>query len=410
MTWKAWDHQKEIATQAIEIIKEHMIVYLAMEERTGKCVTAIITVEDLDVIKPLVLTTKKALDGWDEALNNFLHWRAFKVVNYHQAHKLADEYDIVILDEPHNYLAAYPKTSKMWKEVARLCKDKPIIYTGATPYAQGPQMLYHQLALSSWSPWRKFRNFYEWFKHYAVRDRLGNFKVKYIGPSQTAIDYTAVDKDKVLDSVKHLFITKTRKELGFEHEPEDRLHYIDLSEATRRVYNAILKDGVLEFTSSISGNDYLLVCDSSIKLRTSLHMLEGGGLKINGEDVELGNTEKIDYILETWGDTEDLVIMYQYIVEGIKLRRRFKNAKILQGDSFAEGVDLSGHRHLVIYSMSFRTSKHVQRRARQANKNRDEEITVHYLLVARATSEQVYKTVAINKTNFVDSVFEREEI
>jgi hypothetical protein len=139
-------------------------------------------------------------------------------------------------------------------------------------------------------------------------------------------------------------------------------------------------------------------------------MIEGGVLKIGEQYLSLGNTEKIDYILNKWGDTEDLVIMYQYIQEGVKLNKYFKKAKILQGTANAEGVDLHKHKHLVIYSQDFSTAKHTQRRARQANLNREDEIRVHFLLVKKAISEQVYKVCSVNKKNFVDSVFERKTL
>ena len=84
----------------------------------------------------------------------------------------------------------------------------------------------------------------------------------------------------------------------------------------------------------------------------------------------------------------------------------FKKALILQATSYAEGVDLSHKRHLVIYSQDFSTARHSQRRARQANKNRAEDIIVHYLLVKKGISEQVYQTVSLNKKNYVDSLFE----
>ena len=56
-----WKHQTEIAKQAVDIIKEHMIVYLAMEERTGKSLTALLAAEDLNVKDVLIITKKKAL-------------------------------------------------------------------------------------------------------------------------------------------------------------------------------------------------------------------------------------------------------------------------------------------------------------------------------------------------------------
>jgi len=102
--------------------------------------------------------------------------------------------------------------------------------------------------------------------------------------------------------------------------------------------------------------------------------------------------------------------MYQYKAEKLKLEQHFKNASILQATSFAEGVDLSHKRHLVIYSQDFSTARHAQRRARQASKSREDSIVVHFLLAKKAISDQVYQTVSINKKNFVDSVFERTEL
>jgi len=147
-----------------------------------------------------------------------------------------------------------------------------------------------------------------------------------------------------------------------------------------------------------------------MKLRVSLHMLEGGVAKIDGVNRVLANEEKIDYIKAIWGDHSDLVIMYNYISEGVKLKEQFTKAVILQATSFAEGVDLSHIRNLVIYSQDFSTARHTQRRARQANKNRTDPITVHYILVKDAISDQVYNTVTEKKQNFVDSVFERNII
>lgn len=406
-----YEHQPILAEQAYTILREYGLVYLAMEERTGKTLTSLLAMEKSDKVNNvLIVSKKKALPDWESALEDFSYLlsKSYTLINYHSVDKVEGPFDAAILDEPHAYIASYPKPSTFYKKVRKLVYGLPLIYNSATPHAQGYQMLYHQLALSKWSPFRKFKNFYEWFREYAKRDKDGRLQLIRISAERSATDYTALDEAKVVPEVEHLFIVKTRKELGFEHEPEDELHYITLSDSIREVYNTILDDNILKFI--VGDTEHLLVCDSPMKLRTSLHMLEGGGLKINDVYIELSNREKIDYILKTWGDIEDLVIMYNYTGELDKLQKIFKKARILQATSYAEGVDLSMHKHLVVYSMDFSTSKYTQRRARQANMERKEEILVHFLLVKKAISEQVYKTVAKNKTNFVDSVFERERL
>lgn len=388
-----YPHQIALAEVAYDVLAENMIAYLAMEERTGKTLTAVLVCEMAAVQSILVITKKKALDGWHETLAKFKHLKSYTVTNYHQVKKYGMDYDLVILDEAHNYLSAFPKSSSMWDEVKAKTKGKPIIYISATPYAQGTQGLYHQFALSDWSPFKKWSSGYSWFKTFGIPETV------YLSGRQVET-YKKVETDDVLMYCKHLFVKATRQELGFEHEPEDKIHYIELAEATREVYNIMVAKKALEL------NSYTLELDTTMKLRTTLHMLEGGVMKVNNEYVVLGNKEKINYILDNWGDTDDLAIMYQYKAEQTKLQACFKKALILQATSFAEGVDLSHIKHLVVYSQDFSTARHSQRRARQANKNRDEEIVVHFLLVKGGVSEQVYTTVSVNKTNFIDSLFQ----
>jgi len=269
-------------------------------------------------------------------------------------------------------------------------------------------LLFHQFKLSSWTPW-PYNTFYSWFREYGIPHTI---KVH----DKDVAQYTTVKDEKIIKEISHLFITKTRKELGFEHEPEDVIHYIELGDETKLAYNQLLEYKVLEI------RDICLVADTTMKLRSSLHALEGGTLKhwkwamVKGERKKvddyliLANDEKIQYILKTWGDTDDLVIMYQYKGEKTKLGAAFTRAKILQATSFAEGVDLSAYGHLVIYSQDWSTARHSQRRARQANMARETEIKVHFLIVKKAVSSQVYKTVLVNKRNFVDSVFIRDKL
>ena len=407
---KPYPEQLEMANEGYEILKKHMIVYLATEERTGKTLASILIAEMCKINKVLVLTKKKAVEDWKSTLTQFPHDKHYTVTNYHQCRKVSRP-DLLILDESHNYISGSPDQPVLHKYIqAQISVGIPIIYLSATPHAQGFQMLYHQFSLSTWSPWRKYYNFRYWFTRYGIPSTV------WVNSRERAV-FTKTEEDLIVAETQHLFITKTRKELDFPHEPVDKLHYIELDESTRDIYNELIEDKMYEW------DDYLLLCDSPMKLRASLHMLEGGvakthepKLRANGEAYMapvfhvFNNNEKMLYILDTWGDTEDLVIYYQYIAEGTKLRLRFKKATILQSTSYAEGIDLAHKDTIIIYSQDFSTARHSQRRARQAAKHRDKPITVHFLLVKKAVSAQVYKTVSINKQNFVDSVFERTKL
>lgn len=405
-----WPSQVQCAKEAYDVLRQYGLVYIAGEERTGKLLASIVTAELCsNVTNVLVLTTKKAIEGWYDTLSKYSATVNIEPHTYHSAHKAEGQYDLVILDECHNYLSAFPKAGGIWRKVRKIVYGLPIIYTSATPHPEGQQQLYHQFALSAWSPWKKYSSAYAWWKRYGLEE----YTYVY---SQRVKQYKQIeDPDELKKTYAHLMITKTRKELGFEFEPEDKLHYIELEEATRNSYNELMKKKILTFQD---GN--VVVGDTPMKLHTLLHQIEGGGIKVTRidevkkkkltEPFVLSNTEKIDYIKNVWGDTEDMAIMYNYLSEGIKLRSHFTYAAILQGDTHAEGVDLSHIKHLIIYSQNFRTSKYIQRRARQANKYRTEPIIVHYLLVEGAISDQVYESVAIKKKNFTDSVFMAKEL
>lgn len=396
---KPYEHQHKISNEAYEILKSNGLVYLAMEERTGKTLTSILVAEMSKASSILVITKKKALDGWDDTLSKYPTTKGYTCINYESIHKLEKtNYDLIIIDEAHANLSAYPKVGKIWKNVYKLTKDKPIIFLSATPSAQTFSQLYHQLKLSSWSPWLKYKNFYEWHRVYGIE------KIIYLGGRQVK-QYNEC-KSEAFEEVKHLFISYTRKELGFEHEPNDILHYIELSEETKKLYRELEKDSYIE--------EFEYAADTPMKLMLGLHQLEGGTLKhdehmdkTNDKLWDLSGTEKILYIKENFGDVSSVVIFYHYKHEETKLKNYFTNARILQATSFAEGVDLSMYKTLIIYSMDFSTARYTQRRARQCNMQRGEPIDVHFLLVKGGISEQVYETVAVNKSNFVNKYFEK---
>ncbi len=421
MVMTPYDYQTALANLAFPIINEHGLVYLAMEERTGKSITSLLVYENAECYKVnnvLIITKKKALDGWEETLAG-CPWlkKNYRLTNYHRAANFVGWPDAVILDEAHAYISAFPKSGtkkgqqgKIWQDVRAVCQNnRPIVYLSATPYAQGIQLLFHQFSVSDFSPWAELnRNGYRWYDRFALRKNDGSFYQVRRNMDKYANDYTKIDFEKAFATCQHLFITKTRAELNFQQEPEDVLHYIELSEITKVAYNILLVDSVLEFT--IGNVCHKLICDTKIKVRMAQHMIEGGVLKVDDDYLVLAANEKVDYIMKHWGDSPDVAIMYNYIAEGMKLRAAFKHAHILQATSYAEGIDLSHIKHLIVYSQDFSVARHTQRRARQANINRTDPIKVHFLLVKKAVSDQVYKAVSINKVNFVDSLFERNKI
>ena len=48
-----------------------MIVYLSMQERTGKTLTSILVAEQTKCANILVITKKKAIEGWEQTLKAY---------------------------------------------------------------------------------------------------------------------------------------------------------------------------------------------------------------------------------------------------------------------------------------------------------------------------------------------------
>ena len=416
-------HQTEISLQAYGLLKRYGWVYLAMQERTGKTLTSILVAEMSKCTNILVITKAKALKGdddkdivsakggWAGALNLYLKvksvnqvWKTatktYTIVNYESIHKISGKYDLIILDEAHSKIAAYPKVSLTWNKVYAFTKGKPVIYLSATPSAQSHSQLFHQLKLCTFSPWAKYKNFYDWFNVYGLPE------TKRIGGGQQIIVYDKCRDDLIQKIKDTFFISYTRKQLGFKVEPVNVKVYIEPSPYTKKLYNILSNDKVITADKFMVDVECDYIADSVIRHRVGMHQIEGGTLKISDtQSIKLGNTEKIDWIKKEYGDSSNIVIFYQFVHEEILLKEHFNNARILQGTSYAEGVDLSMYETLIIYSMDYSTAKYSQRKARQANIARVDDINVIYLLMKGAISDQVYTTVCENNKNYVDSYF-----
>ena len=416
-------HQTDIALQAYGLLKRYGMAYLAMQERTGKTLTSILVAEMSKCTNILVITKAKALKGdddkdivsakggWAGALNLYLKvksvnqvWKTatktYTIVNYESIHKISGKYDLVIIDEAHSKIAAYPKVSLTWNKVYAFTKGKPVIYLSATPSAQSHSQLFHQLKLCTFSPWAKYKNFYDWFNVYGLPE------TKRIGGGQQIIVYDKCRDDLIQKIKDTFFISYTRKQLGFKVEPVNIKVYIEPSPYTKKLYNILSNDKVITADKFMVDVECDYIADSVIRHRVGMHQIEGGTLKISDtQSIKLGNTEKIDWIKKEYGDSSNIVIFYQFVHEEILLKEHFNNARILQGTSYAEGVDLSMYETLIIYSMDYSTAKYSQRKARQANMARVDDINVIYLLMKGAISDQVYTTVCENNKNYVDSYF-----
>ena len=401
---KPYKHQVIAAEAALRIIKQFGFVYIFGQPRCGKTYTAILVAERSAVVKNvMVLTKKNAIAGWQKFTEIEGLTKKYTVINYEQLGRVVNnnvafryhpsDYQLIIVDESHNY-GKFPKPSNRYKVLRAFAKDMPHIHLSGTPVIESPCGIYHQMAIGKYTPF-KHPNFYRFHDEFGVKT------TKYYG-SMSIIEYKGY-KPELLIYIDTFTVKMTQDDAGITEKATDQIHYVELLSDTKRYYNDVLQTNIV----TMEGEQYLM--DTTLKLRTALHQIEGGAIKLDDDYYALGFTEKIDYILDQFGDTDDIGIMCHFIGEQKLLKSIFKNAKIYSSNAHAEGVDLSHLKHFIIYSSDYSGAKFVQRRERIINMNGSNTTTVHHILVKGGISEQVYKAVS-NKADFNNSVFDPIQI
>jgi len=410
---KPFLHQIEKAEACWNILKVKGYVYLAGKPRSGKTLTSLLIAEKSTKIKSiLILTKKNAIPGWNKFIDDvelgLQH--EYYVTNYEQAHKLnKDDYDLVIIDESHN-LGTLAKPSQRIKTIRTLCWNLPHIHLSGTAIVESPNGIYHQMCISKYKPFRH-KNFYDFHREFG--------KPYYIKAAGREIQqYDKANLEKLMPIIDSFTVYMTQEDAGIDSNVQavDKVHYVELDDITKSLYNTLVQDNIVDVWLGSLGINRLislpslkLVCDTTMKLRTTLHMLESGVVKIDDYYIELGNLEKINYVKKTFGDTKGVGIMCHFVGERKLLERHFKNASIYSSSSHAEGVDLSHLESFVIMSSDYSGSKFIQRRDRVVNVNGSKSTTVHHILVKNGISEQVYKKVS-KKEDFNNSTYEGKAI
>lgn len=446
-------HQLQKAEEVFKLLQQLGYAYLAGKPRSGKTYTAILAMEKSDRIsKVLVLTKKNAIPGWNKFIagntrlkhkylvTNYEQIGSIKLVNGKEVYQLkvnGEAFQAVIIDESHN-TGAFPKPSNRYKLIRRLCWNLPHLHLSGTAIIESMAGIFHQMQISKYCPFRH-KNFYDFHKEWGMP-----YHIKAAGREITQYDRM---KPELLDEINKFTVYMTQEDAGISVDLQavDQLHYVTLKEPTMALYNQLQRDKIVKvrpymlleyipgtkirihqgntntqivmqgrahgksYMAAIMTADIDLVCDTVMKERVALHMLESGVAKIDDEYIDLGNNEKIDYIKQTFGDTIDTGIMCHFVGERIKLEKEFKYAKIYSSSSHAEGVDLSHLKNFVILSSDYSGAKFVQRRERIINISGSNTLTVHHILVRGAVSEQVYKRVS-KKEDFNNSTYERRSL
>ena len=148
------DYQKDIVKRGVDVIVDHKLLYLQMEVRTGKTLTALSICEELGASSVLFITKKKAISSIQDDYNNFGFTFDITIINNESLHKVVGEYDILVSDEHHRN-GSFPKPNKSTKLIKQRWSNLPMIFLSGTPNAESYSQVYHQYWVSNRTPFKQ---------------------------------------------------------------------------------------------------------------------------------------------------------------------------------------------------------------------------------------------------------------
>ena len=395
------DYQLELSYKACGILKDKRIVYLAMQVRTGKTLTALHTAHLYGAKNVLFLTKKKAISSIESDYKNFGYLFNITIVNDEQLPKIECNYDLIIHDEHHRF-GAFPKPSQRVKEFKLKFSRIPMIFLSGTPAAESYSQMFHQFWVSGYTPFKEV-NFYKWSKTYV------NVKQKQLGYA-IVNDYSDA-KVEAIDKVIEPYILKfTQEESGFESKVNE--HVIYYPTLCRNLIERLEKDLIIE------GKENVILADTGAKLMQKVHQLESGTIKFECGKSMILNTSKAEFIRDYF-EGKKLAILYYFVEEFELLKLVFPNFTtdldefnktdkhyIGQQYATAMGVNLSKAHCLVFYNFGYSGTNFIQARDRMTVKERPVN-DVFFVYGKGSLSEKIHKTVS-QKKNFTLKMYVRK--
>jgi ATP-dependent protease HslVU (ClpYQ) peptidase subunit len=399
------DYQIEISDKAAKALKYHKIAYLAMEVRTGKTMTALAAAYKFGATKVLFCTKKKAIDDIIEQAKKMGYDIEIYITNFEQLHKVEYGWDCVIIDEAHG-CGAFPRPNKRARELKRICQHTPIIYLSGTPTPESFSQIYHQLWISSYSPYKNHKNFYQWARDYVV---IGK---KYIFNRQIN-DYTNAHEEQIQQDIKPIMFTFTQEQAGFEGLVEENILYVKMEESTYKLADRLRKDKMVT-----NKDGEVVMGDTAVKLMNKLHQIYSGSVIVDEPKrvAKAFDYTKAEFIRDKFAGKK-IAIFYKFQAEYAALLWAFGSRIEIDAAAFnkagndavfvsqivsgREGLNLSSADALVFYNIDFSATSYWQSRARMQTKDRAETSQIYWI------EDKIYKAV-MNKKDYTLNHFKKD--
>jgi hypothetical protein len=399
------NYQTRLSKEAAEILQRKKIVYLAMEVRTGKTITALKTAENYGAKNVLFLTKLKAFSSVQSDYDNMKFTFNLTIANDESLHKISCNFDLVIHDEHHRF-GAFPKPNTTAKLFKKMYGHLPMIFLSGTPTAESYSQWYHQFWVSNYSPFKQL-NFYKWANDYV------NVKVKHLGYSKVN-DYTDARKKDFWHLIRYYILTFTQVEAGFSTQVNENVLYCDMDAITYKIIERLKKDLVVQ-----NKEGQLILADTSVKLQQKLHQLYSGTCKFEDGTSKVIDYSKAIYIQKRF-ECDKIAIFYKFVEEFNALKNIFGNRLTndleefnttdkniaLQIVSGREGISLAKAKYLVYYNIDFSAVSYWQSRDRLTTMDRKVN-DVYWIFSKDGIESKIYASV-IKKKDYNNETFKRD--
>lgn len=392
------NYQLEIIDKGVSVIKTYRFIYLSMQVRTGKTLTAMGIAQKLSIKNMLFVTKKKAISSIENDYNKLKPPYNLTCINYESLHKVTGKFDLIVLDEAHS-MGALPKPSKRAKLVKELVilNDPYVILMSGTPTPESFSQMYHQVYVCPQNPFNTYKNFY-------------SFARDYVNVFQKTINSYPVNvyldgKQSILDKMKPYMISYTQKEAGFKVQTKEEVLKVKMKDVTYDLIKRLKKDLVIEGQKT----DEVILADTAVKLMSKIHQLYSGTVKFESGKSQVIDLSKAEFIRTNFKNKK-LGIFYKFTAEYKALKdvygdnltcdleefKRSDKTIALQIVSGREGISLKEADCLVYYNIDFSALSYWQSRDRMTTKD-SKQNDVYWIFSEGGIESKIYKAVSKKK-------------
>ena len=402
------DYQIRIIKTATGVLQAHRFVYLSMEVRTGKTLTALGVAEKLGIQNLLFVTKKKAISSIEADYKKLMPSYQITVINYESLHKVEGVFDFVVLDEAHT-LGAYPKPSKRTKLVKQIIlRQNPfVVLMSGTPTPESFSQIYHQVYACAKNPFSQYKTFYKFAKEYVNVTQ----QMFHSMPSNNYDD----GKPEILDRMKPYMISYTQKEAGFKSKIQEHVLKVQMSELTYKFVKEMSEHGLIEGKKTKE----VILGDTGVKKMSKIHQLFSGTVKLENGKRMITDLSKAKFI-RTEFKNQKIGIFYKFKAEYEALKQVYGDALTdnlkefdttsksiaLQIASGREGISLKKADCLVYYNIDFSALSYWQSRDRMTTKDSTAS-DVYWIFAEKGIETKIYKKVT-KKKDYTLKHFEKD--